>query len=90
MGLDVIWIFIEAYKPFGQYVQQLSHTDKDEVGMTIPLALARMEWVLPGPLGKGKSSSDIAQTQPILYIYSKIKSNRPNHKSDFSLSLSLS
>ena len=69
MGLDVIWIFIEAYKPFGQYVQQLSHTDKDEVGMTIPLALAQMEWVLPGPLEKGKSSSDIAQTQPITYIY---------------------
>ena len=69
MGLDVIWIFIEAYKPFGQYVQQLSHTDKDEVGMTIPLALARMEWVLPGPLGKGKSSSDIAQTRPIINIY---------------------
>ena len=76
MGLDVIWIFIEAYKPFGQYVQQLSHTDKDEVGMTIPLALAQMEWVLPGPLEKGKSSSDIAQTQPITYIYIYIFKNK--------------
>ena len=67
MGLDVIWVFTKAYKPFSQYVQQLSHTDKDEVGMAIPLALARMEWVLPGPLGnRGKSSSDITQTQPII------------------------
>ena len=69
MGLDVIWIFTKAYKPFDQYVQQLSHTDKDEVGMAIPLALARMEWILPDPLGKGKSSSDIAQTRPIINIY---------------------
>lgn len=89
MGLYVIWIFTEAYKPFVQYLQQLSHADKDEVGKPTPIGtcLNGMGFVRPiMELGQIRFRYYPNLTYNKYIFFSKIKSN---HKFNFSLSPSL-